>query len=409
MREPRFDRAVAPLQIQLGLPRAALDRRGELHHPLGRVGAPIEDDVLDMLEQLARDVFVDDQLPRVDDAHVEARLDRVIQEGRVDCLADDVVAAKRKRQVADAAADLHARTGRLDDSRRLDEIDRVRVVLLEASPDREDVRIEDDVGGLEAGALGEQFVRALTDRDLAIDRVGLSSFVERHHDDACAIAADELGLLQKIVLAFFEADRVDDRLALDAFEAGEDDGPLRAVDHDRQPRDFRLGGDVVQELGHRPLRIQHPFVHVHVDQVRAAAHLIERHARRVPVTAGPNEPRESRRAGDVGPLADHLEVRIGANGQRFETGELSETLHHGGHGGRGRILYVLISVSPVSSVVERFHPPRRHARDRFRDRRDVLRCRAAAAADDVHEAARGEFTEVRIDRAEKHDLHGRLA
>ena len=44
----------------------------------------------------------------------------------------------------------------LDDARRLDEVDRVLVVLFEAGRDREDVGIEDDVGRIEAGALDEQ-------------------------------------------------------------------------------------------------------------------------------------------------------------------------------------------------------------------------------------------------------------
>ena len=109
VRQPRFDRALAPLQIGLALRRRALHLLGERHHPLGRVGPAVEDDVFDVLEQILRDVLVDDQLPGVDDAHVHAGLDGVEQERRVDRLADDVVAAERERQVADAAADLHAR------------------------------------------------------------------------------------------------------------------------------------------------------------------------------------------------------------------------------------------------------------------------------------------------------------
>ena len=88
----------------------ALDRVRELDEPLGRVGPPVEDDVLDVLEQVLRDVLVDDELAGVDDAHVEAGLDGVEQERGVDRLAHDVVAAERERQVADAAADL-ARPG----------------------------------------------------------------------------------------------------------------------------------------------------------------------------------------------------------------------------------------------------------------------------------------------------------
>ena len=148
--------AVAPGDVLLPLRAVALHGRRELDQPLGRVGPAVEDDVLDVLEQILRDVLVDDQLAGVDDAHVEAGLDGVIEKRRMNRLADDVVAAERERQVADAAADLHARAGRLDDARRLDEVDRVGVVLLEAGRDREDVRIEDDVGRIEAGPLGQQ-------------------------------------------------------------------------------------------------------------------------------------------------------------------------------------------------------------------------------------------------------------
>ena len=143
--------------------------------PLGRVGPAVEDDVLDVLEQVLRDVLVDDELAGVDDAHVEAGLDGVEEERRVHRLAHDVVAAEREREVADAAAD-RARRGSvaLIDARRLDEVDRVVVVLLEAGGDRQDVRVEDDVGGIEAGLLGEQPVGALADLDLALDGVGLA-------------------------------------------------------------------------------------------------------------------------------------------------------------------------------------------------------------------------------------------
>ena len=86
----RFSTGVlAPGEIELLLLPAPLHGVGKLHHPLGRVGTPIEDDVLDVLEQVLRDVFVDDQLPGVDDPHVHAGLDGVVEERRMDRFADD--------------------------------------------------------------------------------------------------------------------------------------------------------------------------------------------------------------------------------------------------------------------------------------------------------------------------------
>ena len=133
---------------------------------------------------------------------------------------------------------------------------------------------------------------------------------------------DERCLVEEVGLAFLQADRVHDGLALHALEAGLDHRPLRAVDHDRQPRHLRLGRDVVQERRHRGLGVEHPLVHVHVEDVRAAAHLVERHLHGGGEVAALDQPRELRGAGDVGPLADHLEVAVGPDRQRLEAAEL---------------------------------------------------------------------------------------
>ena len=112
------------------------------------------------LAQLRVDVVVDGELAGVDDAHVHARLDGVVEEHRVHRLAHRLVAAERERQVRDAARDLGVRQGLLDRARRLDEVDGVVVVLLDAGGDREDVRVEDDVLGREADLLGQDAVGA---------------------------------------------------------------------------------------------------------------------------------------------------------------------------------------------------------------------------------------------------------
>ena len=78
----------------------------------------------------------------------------------------EVVAAERERQVADAAADLHTRTGGLDDPRRFDEVDGVFVVLLESGCDRQDVRVDDDVERIEPDSFDQEPVGPLTNRTL---------------------------------------------------------------------------------------------------------------------------------------------------------------------------------------------------------------------------------------------------
>ena len=191
--EPLADGRLAPREIQLALRRRALDGRGEGDEPVGRVRPPVVEDVLDVLEQVGRDVLVDDELAGVDDPHVEPGLDRVVEERGVHRLADDVVAAEREGEVRDAAARARAGAAFLDQRQRFDERLREAVVLLDPGRDGEDVRVEDDVLRRPA-VTGQQVVGAAADRDLALDRVRLPFFVERHHDDAGAVTADRAGL-----------------------------------------------------------------------------------------------------------------------------------------------------------------------------------------------------------------------
>src|SRR6266704_513486 len=84
----------------------------------------------------------------------------------------------------------------------------------------------------------------------ALKVVGLATLVGGHHDDRRAVTADEPGLVQKFLLAFLKADRVDDAFALQAFQARFDDFPFRGIHHHRHPGDVRFGGDKVDKTGH---------------------------------------------------------------------------------------------------------------------------------------------------------------
>ena len=97
------DRRLAPGQVELAARPLAADVLGDLDQPVGRVGTPVEDHVLDPLLQLGLEILVDRELAGVDDAHVEAGANRVVEERRVHRLAQHVVAAEREAQVRDAA------------------------------------------------------------------------------------------------------------------------------------------------------------------------------------------------------------------------------------------------------------------------------------------------------------------
>ena len=153
-------------------------------------------------------------------------------------------------------------------------------------------------------------------------RIGLAAFVESHHDHRRAVSPNESGLAQKFLFAILQRDRIDDPFALDAFQAGFDHAPFRAVDHDRHARDVRFAPDQIQEAGHRRFGIDHSFVHVDVENVRAALDLLARDHERALEIAGQNQLRKLRRAGDVGPFADDDETDFRRDVERLETGEM---------------------------------------------------------------------------------------
>src|SRR5262249_40825805 len=100
-----------------------------------------------------------------------------------------------------------------------EKLDGVVIVLLHARADRQDVRVEDYVGWIEADFFGQQTIGARANLDFAVGGDGLPFLVEGHHNNSCPGTLDKPGLRQGIRLAFLEADRVDDALALQTFQS----------------------------------------------------------------------------------------------------------------------------------------------------------------------------------------------
>ena len=365
-----LDRPAAPFGRRLGRALGAIGAiaTGNLEQPLGRIGPPIQDHVLDRVAQLARNVVVDRELTGIDDTHVHSGTDRVVEKHRVHRFAHDIIAAKRERDIADSATDQHPRQTLFDLARGLDKSQRIIVVFFDASGDGEDIRVENDVLRREADLLGQQPIGPLADGHASLDRVRLPLLIEGHDDDGRTITEDFARLLQEGLLAFLEADRIHDSFTLQALEAGFDHLPARRVDHDRNPCDVGLASHQFQEPVHRGDRVQHAFIHVDIDDLGAVLDLLQRDLQRAVVVSFGNQSPETRGAGHVGALTDIDEQRIRANVERLQA---TETRHH-------RQLR---------------HRPWPVPADRRPDRGQVFRRRAAAAADDVHQPVGGELAQ----------------
>lgn len=329
-------------------------------------GGAVEDHVFDGVAQFHRDLVVDLQLAGVDDTHGQAVADRIQQEHRVNRLTHRVVATERERHVRHAARSQGVRQFVTDVGTGVDEVHSVVVVFFDTGGHGKDVRVEDDVFRREADFVDQNVVGAFADFFLARFGVGLAGFVEGHHDDCRAVALAQLGVMDELLDAFFHADRVDDALALDAFQAGFDHFPLRGVDHDRYAGDVRFAGNQIEEGHHGLLRIEHPFVHVDVDHLGAGFDLLQGDFQGFGVVVFTDQAGEFGRAGDVGALADVNEQRAAIDGERLQAGEAAS----------------LRNVRDFTRCITG------HG---FGDGFDMARRGAAAAADDVEEAALGEF------------------
>ena len=248
--QPLGDRQRAPFRELLLLGGVgALEALGKRDQPFRRLFVAVEDHVLDGFAKLGIDSVVDVELTGVDDAHVHACGNGVVEENAVHRATNGLVTAEREAEVRQAARDVHAWTAAADLAGGLDEVEGIAAMLVDSSRDREDVGVEDDVLRLEP-VRSQQLVRPLADGDLARGGVGLSDLVEGHDHDRCAIGAALAGELEEGAFAFLEADRIDDRLARDALEPGFDHAPLGAVDHHGNAGDIRLGRDALEENSH---------------------------------------------------------------------------------------------------------------------------------------------------------------
>src|SRR5262249_38073561 len=146
-------------------------------------------------------------------------------------------------------------------------------------------------------------------------------FLKRDDDDTGADAFDQPRLLEEVIDAFLQADRIDDALALQTLQARLDDLELRAIDHDRHVGEGRLVGEEMEKARHRLFAVDEVGVHVDVEDVGAAFDLLASDLDGLVEVAVLDEAFELERAGDVAALADHDEVGFRPDGEDFVAGE----------------------------------------------------------------------------------------
>ena len=95
-------------------------------------------------------------------------------------LREQYCCREKKKRCYNPSASKGSGAGLLNLTDRFDEVDRVRVVLLDASRHSEDIGVEYDVLRREPSFFSEKFVGALADANLFLKSGGLSLFVKSH-------------------------------------------------------------------------------------------------------------------------------------------------------------------------------------------------------------------------------------
>ncbi len=334
---------------------------GEFDKPVGCILTAVEDNVFDSRFQVVGHLAIRHQRRSVDDSHIETGTDSVVEKNGVHSLADIVVAAEREREIAHASADLCAREILLNPTGCVDKVECVSVVPLDAGRHGEDVRVENDVDGVESDRIDENTVCAAANSNATLERVGLTLFVERHNDHGGTHRLDKARMFDKRRFALFEADGVDYTFALQAFKSGLDDVPLRRIEHERHARDVGVGRKEVDEMTHLRLGVEHSVVHINVDDLCAVFDLSSSDVARLIVVFFVDKSQKLTAARHVTSFADVDEIAFGGNVDGVESCE-GETLRNVGHDSR------TVAACQVG------------------ERADVFGRRAAASADDVRRA-----------------------
>ena len=305
----RNDRIVTSTKLRRGAWRSLVFVRQHRRQPFRCMRIAAEDEVLHGRPQARFDVVILQDHSRIDDGHVQSGADGVVQENGVHRAPDRIVAPEGEGEVGDAAGSMDPGQVLFDPADRFDEIDPVAVVFRNACPNGQYIDIQDDILRRNADA-GEEPVRPLRDGDLLLIGGRLPFLVEGHDDHGGAQAVDFRGLFQEGRLPILETDGVDDTLALGILEPREDAVPVGRVDHEGGLGDGRIVLEGTDEGLHAPGPVQHPVVHVDVDDAGSALDLPGRHFQGGVVIPLGDEPGEFPGTGDVGPFADEGEVPL---------------------------------------------------------------------------------------------------
>ena len=164
----------------------------------------------------------------------------------------------------------------------------------------ENIWVKDNILWREIHLIDEEIIGALTNPEFIICCLGLALFVEGHDNCRRAEVADFPRMSEKFFFPLFHRDRINNGLALYAFQTCLKHFPFGAIDHDGNPGNVRLPCHELQETCHGRSAVNQPVIHININDLRAAFNLLPRNRKSFLVIIIDDEFFESGRARDIG-------------------------------------------------------------------------------------------------------------
>ena len=143
----------------------------------------------------------------------------MIQEYCVHCLADIVVSAERETKVAHTSAHVCSRQIVVYPFCGTDKVESISIVLLHTCGNGQHIWVEDYVEWVHFHLFCQYLIRTLSYLYASLVGCGLSLFVKAHHHHSSSVTLYILSMLNKLLFALFQRDRVHDALSLHALES----------------------------------------------------------------------------------------------------------------------------------------------------------------------------------------------
>ena len=251
----------------------------------------------------------------------------------------------------------------------LDEVDSVVVMFFDAGGYRENIWIKNNIFRRETHLLGQNVVGPLADFGFACKRIGLAFFIKRHHNDCRTITAAQPGLLDEFFLTFFQTDGIHHTFALNTLQPGFNNFPLTRIKHHRHPGDIRFRGNQVEKGPHGSCAIQHPLVHVDINDLCPVIDLLASYLQSFTVVLFQDQPLEPGRTCHVSAFAN---------------------IHKQG------IFPDVAGLQTTEATFQRYlwQPAWWIGSNRFSNGTNMHRCRATAPADDIDKPLFGPVTDL---------------